>query len=92
MNERSLLNGMIIIAAVVRLPDVGYILATDVKKEAEGIPNATVFTWKARVFNPGNRNYSAHSICIVSIPELGIVRCFRAGILCNYHQKWYCVW
>ncbi len=92
MNKKFPLDGQVIRTAVVRLSDVGYIITADLMKEKEGVSHATVFTWKAGVLSPGDRNYNAHSICIIDNPEIGIVDVseqgyyavtIRSGIVCG---------
>ena len=58
---------------VVKNYDTGYILACDPELEEREIPHANFFKWSAGSFMPGSLYYDAHSICIISIPEPGMV-------------------
>src|SRR5262245_40690459 len=69
----SPLNGLVIRTAIVRRPDLGFIYACDPKKEAEEIPHAIIFKWKAGSFDRGECEYDAHSACIIERPEAGLV-------------------
>lgn len=73
------LNGLIMRTAVVRLPGLGYIYAADPKKEADEIPHAITFKYKDGTFTRGEANYDAHSLAIVSQPELGLIAISGSG-------------
>ncbi|MCY1293798.1 hypothetical protein D9M70_430690 [compost metagenome] len=73
------LKGLIMRTAVVRQPGLGYIYAADPAKEAAEIPHAITFKYKDGVFTRGDANYDAHSITMVSQPELGLVAVSGAG-------------
>jgi hypothetical protein len=73
MTKRNPFKGLILRSAAVRLPDVGYVLAADPKKEKEDEPHAVVARWRDGAFNLGTRNYNAHSLCVVSKPDIGFV-------------------
>src|ERR1039458_7214089 len=73
------LIGLVIRTAVVRRPDLGYILACDPKKERMDIQHTISFTWKSGKFNRGEANFSAHSCCIIQDPELSFVKVGGSG-------------
>ncbi len=73
MSKQSPWAGLVIRTAAVRLPDVGYIFACDPKKEQDDIPHAYVFRWTPNGVQQGDRNYNAHSICVIEHPDLGYV-------------------
>lgn len=82
MKPTSPLKNLVIRTAVVRLPDTGYIFAGDPKKEQdedEGVGHALVFRWHAGKFHPGDRNYNAHTACVIDQPELGLVDASEQG-------------
>lgn len=79
MSNSSPLSGLVIRTAVVRLPDVGYIIACDPQKEEKDIPHAITFRWNAGAFTQGDRNYNAHTACIVESPEAGLVDASERG-------------
>ena len=78
MNNKLPLAGLTIRTAVVRLSDRGYIVAADTKTEMED-PHAITFTWDRGQFSQGDRNYNAHSLCIINKPELGFVDISEQG-------------
>lgn len=67
------LTGLIIRTAAARRPGLGFIYAADPKKEADGIPHAITFKYKDGTFTRGEANYDAHSLAVVSHPELGLI-------------------
>ena len=73
MGKKSPFKGLVIRAAAVRLPNVGYVLAADPKKEEDEVPHAIVARWRGGDFNMGTRNYNAHSLCVVNYPDVGFV-------------------
>ncbi|WLH10166.1 hypothetical protein PSH58_14705 [Pseudomonas hefeiensis] len=73
------LKGLIMRTAVVRLPGLGYIYAADPKKEADEIPHAITFKYKDGTFTRGEANYDAHSLAVVSQPELGLISISGVG-------------
>lgn len=73
------LNGLIMRTAMVRLPGLGYIYAADPKKEADEIQHAITFKYKDGTFIRGEANYDAHSLAIVSQPELGLIAVSGSG-------------
>jgi hypothetical protein len=73
------LNGLIMRTAVVRLPGLGYIYAADPRKEADEIPHSISFKYKDGTFTRGEANYDAHSLAVVSQPELGLIAVSGAG-------------
>ncbi len=78
MNNKLPLAGLTIRTAVVRLSDRGYIAAADTKTEMDD-PHAITFTWDRGQFSQGDRNYNAHSLCIINKPELGFVDISEQG-------------
>lgn len=83
MKKSSPLNGLVIRTAVVAVPDRGYILAADLKKEKDDVPHALVFRWAGGKFTSGDLNYNAHSMCLIQAPE--------EGMLCISGQGYYSV-
>jgi hypothetical protein len=79
MRSESPLKGLDIRTAAVRLPDVGYIIACDLKKEQKEIPHAFIFRWDAGSFTEGDRNYDAHTVTVIEFPELGYVDASERG-------------
>lgn len=77
--KESPLSGLVIRTAVVRRPDVGYIYAADPKKERDEVPHAITFRWSGGTFKQGATNYDAHSICLISKPDVGLVDIAGAG-------------
>jgi hypothetical protein len=71
MKKKSPLKGLVIRTAVVRRPDLGYIFAGDPAREAEDDPHTITFKWSAGAFNQGDRNYDAHTGCVIEKPEPG---------------------
>ena len=78
MKKKSPLNSLVIRTAIVREPDVGYIFSCSPQKE-EDIPHTITFRWNAGVFNQGDRNYNAHTACVIKRPELGLVDVSEQG-------------
>lgn len=73
------LKGLIIRDAVVRNPEVGFILAGDPKKEYDEIAHVILFTWHKGKFVQGSASFNAHTSCIIEIPEYGVVRVSGPG-------------
>ena len=73
MSKKNPFKGLVIRTAGVRLPGVGYVLAADPKKEKDDEPHAIVARWRDGTFNMGTRNYNAHSLCVISEPDIGFV-------------------
>lgn len=71
--KKTPLKGLVMRTAAVRVPDTGYIIACDPAKEKEDIAHALVFRWNAGQFNAGDRNYNAHSMCVIDKPDVGYV-------------------
>lgn len=71
--EKSPLSGLILRTATVRLPQVGFMIAADPELEEEGTPHAVVARWNAGAWSMGDRNYDAHSACIIEQPSPGLV-------------------
>lgn len=71
--KRDPLKGLVIRTGVVRLPDFGFILACDPKKEEDEIEHTVIYTWDAGEFFKGETNFDANSGCIIQDPELGFV-------------------
>ena len=65
--------------AVVRKADLGFILACDPKKEEAEVLHTISFKWKNGVFTRGEANFSAHTCCIIDVPEYGIVKVAAHG-------------
>ena len=78
MSNKSPLNALVIRTAVVYLSDLGFIAAANLKKENVE-PHTITFMWDAGVFSEGDRNYNAHSLCIIDIPEPGLVDISEEG-------------
>lgn len=78
MNNRLPLEGLTIRTAIVHLSDLGYIVASDTKTEMEE-PHAITFKWDRGKFTQGDRNYNAHSLCLINKPELGLVDISEQG-------------
>lgn len=78
MNNKLPLAGLTIRTAVARLSDRGYIAAADTKLEM-GEPHAIIFKWDKGKFSQGDRNYNAHSLCIINEPEWGFVDISEQG-------------
>jgi hypothetical protein len=70
---KSPLADLIIRTGTVRLPDVGYLLAADPRREEEEEPHTVFFKWSGGEFKPGSMNFSAHSCCLISDPGLALV-------------------
>lgn len=70
---------LLIRTAIVRRPGFGYIYAGDPKKEAAQKPHTIILKYKEGVTERGESNYNAHSLCGISIPELGLVDISGAG-------------
>ena len=78
MNNKLPLSGLTIRTAVVHFSDLGYIAAADNKTEMEE-PHTITFTWDGGEFDQGDRNYNAHSLCIIDKPEPGLVDISEQG-------------
>lgn len=78
MNNKLPLKGLTIRTAVVRSPTIGYIAAADTKTEMEE-PHAITFKWNSGKFIQGDRNYNAHSLCLITRPEPGLVDISEQG-------------
>jgi len=78
MNNKLPLAGLTIRTAVVHLSDLGYIVAADTKTEMDE-PHAITFKWDRGKFTQGDRNYNAHSLCIINKPEPGLVDISEQG-------------
>ena len=79
MKKKSPFDGLVIRTAVVRLPDVGYIIAGNLYKEKEEIPHAIIVRWKSGVLNHGDCNYEAHTVCVIENPEVGFIYASEQG-------------
>ena len=77
--SKSPFVGLVIRTAAVRRHDLGFIYACDPAKEREEIPHAIIFKWKAGVFERGECEYDAHTICVIEVPESGLVDASGAG-------------
>jgi hypothetical protein len=77
--SKSPLQGLVIRTAVVRRYDLGFIYACNPKKEAEEIPHAIIFKWKAGALDRGECEYDAHTACVIEQPEPGLVDVSGAG-------------
>jgi hypothetical protein len=73
MSQAAFMKGLVIRSAAVRLPDVGYIYACDPEKEKEDVPHTVVFRWSSKGVQKADRNYNAHSVCVIEQPDLGYV-------------------
>lgn len=73
------LSGLVIRTAIVRRAGLGYIYASDPKKEAEDVPHTIIFKYKEGRFERGDNNYNAHSICGISRPQPGLIDVSGAG-------------
>lgn len=73
------LQGLVIRTCAARRKDLGFIYAADPALERAEIPHAITFKWKSGVFTRGECNYDAHSICVISKPEAGLVDLSGAG-------------
>src|SRR5689334_9233523 len=71
---------LLIRSAVVRSPDLGFILACDPKLEDNEIEHTVVFKWKAGAFSQGRAKFSAHSCCIIEDPQYGVLMISAPGI------------
>jgi hypothetical protein len=71
--SQSFLKGLVIRTAAVRVADVGYIYACDLEKEKAEIAHTLIFRWTPKGIQKGDRNYNAHSVCVIEDPELGYV-------------------
>lgn len=87
MAKTSPLKGLVIRSAAVRLPDTGYIIAADPKREQSDEPHAILFRWRAGQFTRGDRNYNAHSLCVVTHPETGYVEVSGQGYYSFQHAS-----
>lgn len=79
-NESSPLAGLLVRAAVVRDPALGFVLACDPKLAAADVDHTISFRWKSGVFNAGRAKYSAIALCIVERPEYGVVKVSASGV------------
>jgi hypothetical protein len=75
----SPLDGLVVRAAAVRRPGLGYIYAGDPKLEADDVPHAINFKYKDGDFTRGEANFDANAITVVTVPELGLVTTSGAG-------------
>ncbi len=87
MKNKTPLNDLVIRTAVVRRPDVGYIFCGDLAKEDEDNPYTAVYRWNAGVFHPGDRNYEAHTACVIENPEPGLIDASEPGYFSVTTQK-----
>jgi len=77
--KKSPLKGLIIRTAVVYRRNYGFIYACDPKKEKRGVPHVITFAWTEEGFERGDANYDAHSACLITDPDRGIVDVSEAG-------------
>lgn len=73
------LNGFSIRCAAVLDVDEGYIYAGDIEKERNEVPYTKVFLYSKGVLKSGDLNYDAHSVCVVTEPELALVNISENG-------------
>ena len=59
-------------AGVVRQEDIGYILACDPKKE-ENVPHVKIFKWHGGKFSESWANFNAHTVCLITDPDLALI-------------------
>ncbi|PXW82682.1 hypothetical protein C8R34_13033 [Nitrosomonas sp. Nm84] len=78
MSNKLPLAELTIRTAVVHLSDLGYIAAADTKTEMDE-PHTITFKWDRGKFTQGDRNYNAHSLCIITKPEPGLVDISEQG-------------
>jgi hypothetical protein len=71
---------MLIRTAVVRRPDLGYILACDPDLEREDVDHAITLRWRAGAFDQARARFSAHSCCVIHDPEFALVKVSPSGI------------
>lgn len=67
------LKGLILRAAIVRQPGMGFIYAADPRKEAEETPHTIIFKYRDGAFTRTDANYSAHALALVSQPGPGLI-------------------
>ncbi len=67
------LKGLVIRTAITLRPGVGYIYACDPKREEEGYSHTIIFRCEAGVFERGDCEYDAHSVCLIRKPARGLV-------------------
>src|SRR5689334_6677888 len=72
-------KGLSIRNGVVRSQNVGYILACDPKMEQEEVLHTKVFKWDSGRLKGGALNFSAHTCCLISEPEFGLVMVASQG-------------
>ncbi len=78
MRLEKLPTEIVIRTAAVRNPTIGYIFACDPTKE-EDEPHTYVYKWENGLFNSGECNYNAHSICIIREPDYALVDISEQG-------------
>ena len=71
--SKNPVQNLLIRSAVVKGPDVGYILAGDPEKESNGESFVKIFKWDQGNFSGSWANFDAHTACLVSKPEPGLV-------------------
>jgi len=76
---KSPLEGLIIRTAVVVRPDTGFIFTCDPRKEQAEIPHAIKFRWNNGSYSRGECEYDAHTACVISLPEPGLIDASGAG-------------
>lgn len=73
MSRTIPIGDLVIRTAVVRTPQVGYLICGDRTQEAEDVPHAITFRWNSGSFTRGDRNYMAHAECCIEKPAPGLV-------------------
>jgi hypothetical protein len=73
------MTDLLIKTAIVRRPGLGYIYASDRKKEAAEIPHTIILKYKDGATERGESNYNAHSVCYITKPEPALVDVSGAG-------------
>jgi len=79
------LKELAIRSGVVREQRIGYILACDPKRE-ETDPHAKIIKWDGGTFSDSTAKFNAHSICLITDPELALVFVASEGFF-GVHSK-----
>ncbi len=77
--SKNPLSGLQIRRAVVRSPDLGFIVAGDPKLDADEVDHTIQFKWKAGVFTKATAKFAAYTLCVVDDPQIAIVKVSASG-------------
>ena len=72
--KKQQLSDLNIRTGAVRNSDIGYILACDPEMDENEVLHTNVFRWESGNFEEGFSNFSAHTCCVISVPNPAFIQ------------------